>query len=1317
MGSKTLRDVLEIKDSVHAGDFKVELTGAIGDAAGMVNDYVVTDQLRDAFRQALDLIKVSVDRRASNAAYLHGSFGAGKSHFLAVLHAIVNNDPVARAKPGLQPVIADHDSWLRGRRFLMVPYHLVGSADITSALLGGYVKEVARVRPDAPTPAVYRDESLIADARKQREFFADDARFAAWLEGGRPAAAAASQSTVDDDSDLPRMNRPEEDAGADSVWTPAALDAAFAAPPGDPQRKKLVTALLDGPLSSYRTAMHGASGGFVSLEEGLSVISHHTKSLGYDGLILFLDELILWLQAHLTEKTFVNTQVQELVKLIESGNSDRPVPIVAFISRQRNLSTLIGEDIVGADVKNLEYQVNYLAERFDVINLEDRNLPAIIKERVLRRLPGADVELDAAFASVESANAQDRDTLLDAHGATRADWSDFRTVYPLTPALLNVLVALSGALQRERTGLKLVHELLRRNADMEVGRPIALGHLWDVLTERTGAAFTDHLKAQAEHAQTLHGRIRDTLKQRYGSETDVRFVQDDLLVKTLLLSALAPDVPALQRLTGPKLAALNYGALRSRVATAGATAVDRIKRLAGGYGEIRSDGDQANPVFTVHVSDLDVEPLLAACDDSDKPGTRRVWIKNVLWEALGVKEDSAAAPDERTLIWQGTKRTAEFVFANVRDPQAISRGQFEPFTEGNIKFVVDYPFDDHDHGPNDDWQRVRDLSRDGFQAPTVVWLPHFLSTSVTNDLGRLLRIQALLKGDRLDEVAATWSIDDRMRIRTQLRVNESSLTQQLVDALEQAYGIRNAEEANLGAQLNDRAHVYSLLPDHQLKPLRKSEGFQSAMLRLADDMLARMYPQHLNLDPAEKGDLVTLPQLKTVLGMVAAAVEDGSMRTVVESTKIPLAKRVVHGLQLGEVHDGPLIVTTDWRRRIDQQAAKNGVDASSDLKVEQIRRWIEEMGYTGLDRNAANMIIACYALVADKTWLYRQTPVAEPPELDQIKDGYALRTQELPDEQQFAAALAKAGALFGTKVAPVRNARNTTQLARAVRAQARAAQQAVNDLRGSLSAETHARLLGLTVDSARVVAVREAAELLARLARHENDTALVRELAAVQYSCTDSVISKTISTAKSVLDALDAQDRAEWKIVESVHDMAQRADDLGEQSRALIERLRLAAASDEFTRPLAEVLHEVGGRGLTLLSEAQRRAAVALPQAGGASADAAGYAPAAEVEAPPAGSRPTSAEQISLTEHGVPGDQPIPERPAPKAATRPTGRIVVAPSGVGAGSVESAWESAVGQLLEQARDYAAANPGVRIEVSWQPIDDTPDAATSGEGGQ
>ncbi|HXR72815.1 MAG TPA: hypothetical protein VN779_18670 [Actinocrinis sp.] len=1286
----------------------------------MVDEYVVTDQLRGAFASALSLVKTGVSKNSSHAAYLHGSFGAGKSHFLTVLHAILNNDPAARAKPGLQAVIADHDAWLRGRRFLMVPYHLVGATDITSALLGGYVSTVANLHPEAPTPAVYRAESLLADAKRQREFLSDDAKFASWLASSRQhqqvtGGTGSQYSAASDSHSAPGQAQGQgqaytqahaqahahahaqshahatEDlddlaplAGSTAgAWTTSVLDDAFAAPPRDPRRTRLVQALLDGPLSAYAAGMRGAADAFVPLETGLSAISHHAKGLGYDGIVLFLDELILWLQAHLADKVFVNTQVSELVKLIESGDADRPVPIVSFISRQRDLSMLIGEDIVGADVKNLEQQVNYLAERFDVINLEDRNLPAIIKERVLKRRPGADASLDAAFEAVESANAADRDTLLDAHGATHADWADFRSVYPLSPALLNVLVALSGALQRERTGLKLVHELLRRNADTEIGKPIPLGALWDVLTERTGAAFTDRLKAEAENAARLYGRVRANLIERYQSDADPRFGQDDLLVKTLLLSALAPDVPALSRLTGPKLAALNYGALRSRVATAGATAVERLRELTAGFGEIRSDGEQANPVFSVHVSDLDVEPLLDRVDDSDTLGSRRVWVKRVVWTALGISGD-ATTTDERTIVWQGTKRTVEFVFANVRDSESIANGQFEPAVEANIKFVIDYPFDSYNASPNDDVGRVEQLRREGFKAPTLVWLPDFLSTNRTNQLGRLLRIEALLKNDRLTEVAAHLSSEDRMRIKQQLTANAENLTSQLTAVLQQAYGINRGDEANLGATLSDGEHVLSLWPDYR-PALRSSLGFEAAMLHLADGLYAKRYPKHLNVDPAGKGELVTLRDYKSVQALIAQAMEDGSGRTIVESARIALAKKIVHGLELGEVHDGPLTVSTEWRRRIDQQAAKAGLDPSADLKIEDIRRWIEELGYTGLDPMARNLIIAAYALISDKTWLFRQTPVAEAPQLERIELGYALRTQALPDEQEFAAALSKAAILFGTRVAPTRNNRNTTLLARDVREKAKRAEAEVNTLRDSLRASSHFKALGLTADAPRLVAVDAAADLIAKIVRHDADTPLVRQLAALDYPISDQVLSKTISSAAEVREALD---RTQWAIVESVHEMARRADDLGEQAHSLARRLTDAANSDEFTRSLVGALREVGTRGVTLLAESQRRAAVAIEQAKKTLETAAPPVASPVVEPPPTPG-PTAADEVSITQHGQPGLSRT-DTPSPRRGSRR----------VRAGQ-PSALENEIGALLAEVRAFADRNPGTDIVLSWR----------------
>jgi hypothetical protein len=86
-----LRDVVAIPDEVHAGDFVLSLAKGVGEKS-TITEYVVTEPLAANFDRALGLIKSAVETNASRAAYLDGSFGSGKSHFMAVLYAILSGE-------------------------------------------------------------------------------------------------------------------------------------------------------------------------------------------------------------------------------------------------------------------------------------------------------------------------------------------------------------------------------------------------------------------------------------------------------------------------------------------------------------------------------------------------------------------------------------------------------------------------------------------------------------------------------------------------------------------------------------------------------------------------------------------------------------------------------------------------------------------------------------------------------------------------------------------------------------------------------------------------------------------------------------------------------------------------------------------------------------------------------------------------------------------------------------------------------------------------------------------------------------------------
>ncbi len=110
-----LNEIFDLPTQVHQGDFVLRLTEGLEDPAQTVSDYVVTPQLAKCFDHALGIVKGAIDSRSSKGAYLHGSFGAGKSHFMAMLTLLLRGDPAARGKPELAEVVARHNGWTLGK--------------------------------------------------------------------------------------------------------------------------------------------------------------------------------------------------------------------------------------------------------------------------------------------------------------------------------------------------------------------------------------------------------------------------------------------------------------------------------------------------------------------------------------------------------------------------------------------------------------------------------------------------------------------------------------------------------------------------------------------------------------------------------------------------------------------------------------------------------------------------------------------------------------------------------------------------------------------------------------------------------------------------------------------------------------------------------------------------------------------------------------------------------------------------------------------------------------------------------------------------
>jgi len=284
--STLLRDVIAIPEHAGAEDYVLRLTDSVGHAVATqtVDDYVVTPALADAFDTALGLVSEAIGSGISRGAFLTGSFGSGKSHFMAVLHALLEHEPAARAKPELQKVIAEHDPGLRDRTVLPLAFHLLGARTMEQALFEGYLRQVKQRHPGAPLPAVHKSDKLLDDAEGMRRRTGDDAFFAALGGGGASGGSGDPWAAV----------------LGEGTWNAETYAAARAAAPASDERQRLVSALV---TTYYSAFTQGAE--YVDLDTGLAAIASHAKGLGYDAVVLFLDELVLWLAFSVQDKEFL----------------------------------------------------------------------------------------------------------------------------------------------------------------------------------------------------------------------------------------------------------------------------------------------------------------------------------------------------------------------------------------------------------------------------------------------------------------------------------------------------------------------------------------------------------------------------------------------------------------------------------------------------------------------------------------------------------------------------------------------------------------------------------------------------------------------------------------------------------------------------------------------------------------------------------------------------------------------------------------------------------------------------------------------------
>jgi hypothetical protein len=1168
--SVLLRDVLDIPEHAGAEDYVLRLTDSVGSAAvaQTVADYVVTSALAAAFDTALGIVADAVRSGLSRGAFLTGSFGSGKSHFMAVLYALLQHDPAARAKAELQPVIARHDDVLRERNVLPLAYHLLGARSLEQALFDGYIAQIARRHPTAPLPALHQSDGILADGDRYRSDLGDD-RFFTELNDG-PGGGA-------DDPWSPLLGS--------GTWTPESYAAARAAAPGTQRRQLLVTALAERFFTSYTRQAD-----YVDLDTGLAAIARHARDLGYDAATLFLDEAVLWLAFSVQDREFFAREAQKLTKLVESGTGSRAIPLVSFVARQMDLRRWFADaGASGAEQTALDQAFTHQQGRFPPITLGDDNLPYVANRRLLRRNPAnpqAEAELTGAFARLDR-RPDVWDVLLDGMNTDErhrgADEAAFRLTYPFSPALISMLRSLAGVMQRERTALKVMQQMLvdRRGA-LTIDDVIPVGDAFDyvvdgseVLDARSAALF----KAAAALYQD---KLRPLLLGKYGlAEADptspeaapAGFRADDRLVKTLLLSAVAPNVPALKEMTASRLASLNHGSIRSPLpGQEASTVLGKVREWAVQVPEIHVAPNQANPVIRVRLSDVDYESIVERVRREDNDGRRRELIRGLVREAFGIGDRDADLQGavSHPVVWRGSRREVDVVFGNVRDAGWLSDDHFRA-RQGTWRIVIDFPFDRPGHSSAEDLARLDRLMAGGLQSQTIAWLPRFLSDERIRDVSRLVVLDWLLggPGERWTGAAEGLSTADRVQARAILDSQRAGLRDKLRRVIQECYGAAAPTSGNLAPDGADERILVSLDPNFTpAAPVGADLG--AAFGNLTDQAFAATFPGHPRFEPA--GVEVAVRDLAAVYQHVTRAVADPEGRVRLEGD-ISAVRRVANVLGVGYAGETHFLFGDDrftpWNMELERSAARAGVQLNDPVHAEQVREWIQAIRpRLGLRPEVADLIILAWAALRQRAWFQAGTAIPAP-RPGAVRTDYELRPEPLPAPGEWQAAASRAEQIFGLHVNPYLTAAGVAELAHGVTGRAGEIADVNARLAGTI--ETAYQHLAITRGDGRLSTARAGSELTESLRRAPDGLTAIRGLAGAELPGTEAALAKSISQAVRVAAALDG---FRWDRLAPLRSAAAAGGERGRQARAILDRLAKAVASDEFTTALPAALEQ-----------------------------------------------------------------------------------------------------------------------------------------------
>jgi len=662
--------------------------------------------------------------------------------------------------------------------------------------------------------------------------------------------------------------------------------------------------------------------------------------------------------------------------------------------------------------------------------------------------------------------------------------------------------------------------------------------------------------------EAQHGARREELLIKlFEDPARINFVNDDRLIKTLLLAALVPGVNSLRSLNASRLAALNHGTIRSPIPGKEAgTVLQKCKQWAAEVGEIKIGDEPTNPTISIQLSGVDTEAILAAATHEDNPGNQMRMVRRILFQGLDIEN-----VDQMFLSydfpWRNTRRECDVIYGNVRslpETSLTANGQ-------TWKVIIDYPFDEPGHTTSDDHSKIQLYSQNNPAGTrTLVWLPAFFSAAALRDLSRLVVIEHVLTGERFDRYAAFLSPQDRSTARTLLENQRSSLGERVKQHIEAAYGIRGSQSKSIDNSHELTDTFKSLFPGLDLQAPAAS-SLKGALEDLLGQALSSEYPAH----PSFGAEIKSL-HLRKVYDEVIKAVSERGGRVLVERSVRTLLKQIAEPLNLGEQGETHFVLWQRWKDHFTRKAAESGAG----MTVQSLRKWIDEPRPMGLPKECENLIVLVFAAQTNRSFFRHGAPFDAT--LANLPDEVELREQQLPPETAWVTAVERASRIFGAVASPLLNASNLAKLADDIQVRARQHIEACHQLVAGVA--SHLADFGQAREKAPRHQTAEAVLGLLETVRDAKPAAVIEALASLTPQTSEAAMGTSLASAADVVGTLAA---TQWKLFESIRSLQ---DDRSEAAKALLGRVAEALCSDQHVMALGPVLKNEQSRAIDLLA-------------------------------------------------------------------------------------------------------------------------------------